>query len=568
MAVVVERDIYNPATYTFNLAINKNGGDTAPSNVSQSVSSNASSVSVSIAVPSALPTWAGHRFLGYAQAQASNPVSWQPGDVMSHAFSRVETGTSTRTHTEGGITYIDTIHSASNQSFTRYLFAKWELMTYNVGFDANGGTGAPASLTKTHGTDITLPATSPTRTNYNFLGWSTSSTGSVEYQPGDSFTVDADTTLYAIWALAAATLDSVSDTAIEATGSAAWTKVSASHAYKLKLSFGNAPLVTVNVAANSESCSFTIPATWYDYITNATSGMATAILETYTDANYTTLIGSTSKTFTVSVASSVKPTISALTATPHSQNNTVEGWGVAVQGYSYATIDVTATPGTGASISNIEISGPGINQAGSAASGNTGILTATGTNTFTVIVTDSRGRSSTETVPLTVYEYSNPIVTSLDAVRCLANGTISETEGGYIKAFPVFVYSSVNGNNSLSVKKIEYKKHTDSTWTTATSSAASGSWTSVFGPADISITYDVKCTVTDALNNTYALEVIVPPVVGFGLGLDNDRACFGGPPEEPGLVTKWDFKIKGNKTFTMGNTTMTEAQLQSLLAMI
>ena len=134
---IIYRDFYNPATYTFNLNINKNGGDTAPANVSKSVSSNASSVSVALNVPSTAPTWAGHRFLGYAQGSADANVSWQPGDGMSHSFTRSESGTYITTHTEGDTTYVDTIHSASNQSFTRYLFAKWELMTYTVDFDAN-----------------------------------------------------------------------------------------------------------------------------------------------------------------------------------------------------------------------------------------------------------------------------------------------------------------------------------------------------------------------------------------------------------------------------------------------
>ncbi len=72
--------------------------------------------------------------------------------------------------------------------------------TYNVVYDANGGSGAPSSQTKTYGQTLTLSSTKPTRSGYTFLGWSTSSTATkATYSAGGSFNTDADTTLYAVW---------------------------------------------------------------------------------------------------------------------------------------------------------------------------------------------------------------------------------------------------------------------------------------------------------------------------------------------------------------------------------
>ena len=72
--------------------------------------------------------------------------------------------------------------------------------TYNVIYDANGGSGAPTSQTKTYGQTLTLSNTKPTRSGYTFLGWSTSSTATkATYSAGGSFTIDEDTTLYAVW---------------------------------------------------------------------------------------------------------------------------------------------------------------------------------------------------------------------------------------------------------------------------------------------------------------------------------------------------------------------------------
>ena len=96
------------------------------------------------------------------------------------------------------------------------LYAVWQIKTYTVTYDANGGSGAPESQTKTHGTALTLSSIVPTRDGYTFLGWSTSVSATTEgaseepadeaseepavvYQPGGSYTVDASVTLYAIW---------------------------------------------------------------------------------------------------------------------------------------------------------------------------------------------------------------------------------------------------------------------------------------------------------------------------------------------------------------------------------
>ena len=559
---------YTSGTYTFEVRIDKNGGDTAPSGGSASKSSNAASVTVYKQLPETEPTWAGHNFLGYSLHNASNPVSVQAGETVSRTFTRNATLSRETSYydTEGNL-HVVREYTTSNQSGTTYVYAQWELKTYTVSYNANGGTGAPASQTKTHGTDLTLSSTIPTRTNYVFDGWATSSTGAVVYQAGDTYSTEADVTLYAIWHVAAATLTSVNNCNINTgeTKKAYWTIANQAHTYKLKFSLSGAPDYIVPssgyIAAGTTEQQFVLPTSWYDALPNSTSATATCTLYSYDGS---TLVGSTSKTFKVSVGPSIKPSISAFTAVAHSQNQIAEGWGVAVQGYSYLTLSVTATPGDGenTTITQIAFTGQGINQTSDATSGNTAVFGESGTFTYTVTVTDSRGRTRSSTISVTVYEYATPTVSSLQAVRCLNDGTQSDVEGNYIKALPVFVYSPVNGNNTLSVKKIEYKQHTATTWTVGIQSAITGTWSAVFGPADIAKTYDVRCVVTDDLGNTYTLEVIVPPVVGFSLGLENDRARFGGPVEKAGLQVDWDADFKGGISgqgfadllFGIGNT--------------
>lgn len=151
--------------------------------------------------------WTG--IVGTANANgASNTVntsfntstgSWSTKDITS-ASQRFVKGHSAYNVTLSGSVknqsgYMNGTSSAS-QTITVPALAH-----HTVSFNANGGTGAPGSQTKWYGTVLTLSTIKPTRTNYEFLGWSTSSTGTVDYQPGGQYGADANVTLYAVWKL-------------------------------------------------------------------------------------------------------------------------------------------------------------------------------------------------------------------------------------------------------------------------------------------------------------------------------------------------------------------------------
>lgn len=82
------------------------------------------------------------------------------------------------------------------------FYAIWKINTYKVTFDANGGTGGPTSQTKTYGKDLTLTTSAPSRTGFDFLGWSTSKTATSATYPTGKTNVYKDNkaiTLYAVW---------------------------------------------------------------------------------------------------------------------------------------------------------------------------------------------------------------------------------------------------------------------------------------------------------------------------------------------------------------------------------
>ena len=92
---------------------------------------------------------------------------------------------------------VNTSKSISANS-TYYPITK--LNTYTVSYNANGGSGAPASQTKTTNNNLTLSSVKPTRVGYTFQGWGTSSSATTAtYQPGGTYSDNKSITLYAVW---------------------------------------------------------------------------------------------------------------------------------------------------------------------------------------------------------------------------------------------------------------------------------------------------------------------------------------------------------------------------------
>ncbi len=87
------------------------------------------------------------------------------------------------------------------------LYAHWtksEAANYTLSYNANGGSGAPSS--QSGATSYTVSSTKPTRSGYTFLGWSTNSSAtSAAYVGGNTISLSANTTLYAVWQKNAAT---------------------------------------------------------------------------------------------------------------------------------------------------------------------------------------------------------------------------------------------------------------------------------------------------------------------------------------------------------------------------
>jgi uncharacterized repeat protein (TIGR02543 family) len=147
---------------TYTITYNANGGSGAPSSQTKTHGN-------TLILSTTKPTRTGYTFQGWATSSTATTAAYAAG---------------------GNYT--------GNGSVT--LYAVWKANTYTVTYNANGGTGAPASQTKTYGVALTLSITKPTRTNYTFKGWAISAAATTAaYSAGGSYTANNTITLYAVW---------------------------------------------------------------------------------------------------------------------------------------------------------------------------------------------------------------------------------------------------------------------------------------------------------------------------------------------------------------------------------
>lgn len=147
---------------TFTIAFNANGGSNSPASITKTYGQG-------IFLPLIAPTKEGYNFLGWDTSSAGNVVVYEAGDLYEEEESVV-------------------------------LYAVWQIKTYTVTYNANGGSDAPASQTKTYNVSVTLSPDRPTRASYIFVGWGITNLDTTpSYQPNSPYTVNADLNLHAIW---------------------------------------------------------------------------------------------------------------------------------------------------------------------------------------------------------------------------------------------------------------------------------------------------------------------------------------------------------------------------------
>lgn len=292
------------------------------------------------------------------------------------------------------------------------------------------------------------------------------------------------------------------------------------------------------------STSYAIPASWIDALPNSTSGTAKVTVSTY---NGSTKIGSdVSKNFTITVPTSVVPTVSATTTLV---NDTVpSSWGIYVQGKSKCKITVSGSSPYGATIKSFAISGTNGKYSGSlssAGSWTSPYITESGSVSFKVKATDTRNRTASTTKSITVYPYKNPSISITKVFRCTSDGTASDT-GTYISASILTSnYSDCNGKNTIT-QTVMYRESTSSTWSTAT--PVTTGTPVILGDSSISNSksYVIRFTITDAFGSSTKDITVSTSGCLLNIRKSKDGLAIGKFAEQAGLDIKWDSTFRSN----------------------
>lgn len=178
-------------SYTCTLTASKSGGDTS------TAWGGKSSGTFSITVPAKKVT----------VSYSANGGSGAPASTKVLSGTKVTLSTTKPTRSgyrfmgwgtsSGATSTVTSITPTANTT----VYAVWKQI-FTLSYNANGGANAPAAQSGINTESAKIPTTKPTRTGYDFLGWSTSSTATAAdptYDPGESVTLSANRTLYAVW---------------------------------------------------------------------------------------------------------------------------------------------------------------------------------------------------------------------------------------------------------------------------------------------------------------------------------------------------------------------------------
>lgn len=158
-----------PALASYTVSFNANGGSGAPGSQTKYYGK-------TLTLSSTKPTKSGYTFVGWNTSSTATSATYQPGGSYT-----------------------------ANSGAT--LYAIWK-KTITLTYNANNGSGAPSAQSatvynSTTAYTFTIPSTTPTRGGYNFKGWASSSSAqTASHQPGETYTISSNSSLYAVWEVA------------------------------------------------------------------------------------------------------------------------------------------------------------------------------------------------------------------------------------------------------------------------------------------------------------------------------------------------------------------------------
>lgn len=237
----------------------------------------------------------------------------------------------------------------------------------------------------------------------------------------------------------ASAVTSVTDVTIGSAPVVKWTPAVSTYTFRISFSCGSwsyehPSLISPGSTSEQTFNSYSIPSAVAAQITRSNTGTGTCKIETFSDANGNSLLGSTTKSFTITVPSTYGPTADIIISSVDAFHNyclsDITSFNYdcssssAQSGASIVSYVITVTNGAGAIV-----------HTGTSATGSVAPVSASGTLTFSLTVTDSRGYTDTIDVAQDITKYSKPSIVSAFITR--GTGTVQDGASATCQDFSV-----------------------------------------------------------------------------------------------------------------------------------
>lgn len=306
------------------------------------------------------------------------------------------------------------------------------------------------------------------------------------------------------------------------------TSASSNFSHKLYSSWnGEEKLIaTLDKGSTAVSYSYTIPTSWEKNMPNTTSAIATFILETL---NGNTVIGRKSINATVQVRSGIVPTVG--NPTIEDTNSISKAMGLYVQSQSCIKFTIPTSGNQGSTITSVSTKFNDQTYSGSTFT--TQAIQNSGTLSYTITVTDSRGRTATKSGSVNVVAYSPPSLTNVSAKRANSSYAIDESSGTYALLHFKVGFTSLSNKNVTSFY-IQYRASGASSWTKINSWANNYTLNQDYKAGNLftstTTTYEIAFGVKDKFMSDYSWQIVTvtPTYTLINFGKDGKSLTFFG----------------------------------------
>jgi hypothetical protein len=283
---------------------------------------------------------------------------------------------------------------------------------------------------------------------------------------------------------------------------------------------------TIASGTTTPSFSYTIPTDWEKNIPDSTSGIATFTLETISGS---TSVGSKTVNATIKVRSGVVPSIGTVSISD--TNSICAGIGQYVQSQSKLKFSIATSGNQGSTITSVSTKFNGQTYSGSTFT--TQAIQNSGTLTYTITVTDSRGRTATKSGSVSVAAYNPPSLTNVSAKRANSGYAVDESSGTYALLHFKVGFTSLSNKNVTSFY-IQYRASGASSWTKINSWANNYTLEQDYKAGNLftstTSTYEIAFGVKDKFMNDYSWQIVTvtPTYTLINFGKDGKSLTFFG----------------------------------------